>query len=111
MAKEEKKGNIDTWDLVEKLFESDKVILLDFWANWCEPCKALNPVIKSIAKEYKDVFHVFQIDIEKNPQMKEEFSIMSIPTLIVFKDGDEVNRMIGITSKEEIIDNIKPYLE
>ncbi len=82
--------------------ENKEVILVDFWAPWCGPCLILSPVIEEIAKEYQDKIKIGKLNVDKSEKVASEYNIMSIPTLIIFKDGKPVDQMVGITSKETI---------
>lgn len=79
------------------------VKLLDFWAPWCGPCKIMNPVIEEIEKELGDKVEVEKINVDDNQAKASAFGVMSIPTYIVMKDGKEVGRKIGVTSKADLI--------
>lgn len=79
------------------------VKLLDFWAVWCGPCKIMNPVIEEIEKELGDKVEVEKINVDDNQAKASAFGVMSIPTYIVMKDGKEVGRKIGVTSKADLI--------
>ena len=83
----------------------DKKILVDFYADWCGPCKMQAPIIDEISNEQTEV-KVGKVNIDENPKIAEKFGIMSIPTLIIFKDGEITNKFIGITSKENIIKSL-----
>lgn len=85
-----------------EVLKSDKVVLVDFWADWCGPCMSLAPIIEEIALENPHI-KVGKINIDEQADLAEEFNIMSIPTLKVFKDGKVVNTHIGYTSKENIL--------
>lgn len=75
------------------------VALVDFWAQWCGPCRMAGPVIDELAEEYKDKLAVAKVDVDSEPEVAEKFGVMSIPTVILFKDGQEVGRQIGFAGK------------
>lgn len=83
------------------------VVLVDFFATWCGPCKMLSPIVEEIADECDGSFAVFKIDIDEAEDVAMDFGIMSVPTLIIFKDGEEAERMIGVQPKTAIIEKIK----
>lgn len=84
-----------------EVLESSQKILIDFYADWCGPCKMMGPVVEEIAEEHSDV-KVVKIDVDNAEDIAIKYQIMSIPTLVVVKDGQEVNRSIGLISKEKI---------
>lgn len=90
----------------EKVLNNKKTVLIDFWASWCGPCKMLSPIVSEIAEENNDI-DVGKINVDEEAELSLEFSIMSIPTLIVFKDGKAVKKSIGLVSKQEILELIK----
>lgn len=90
----------------EKVLNNKKTVLIDFWASWCGPCKMLSPIVSEIAEENSDI-DVGKINVDEEAELSLEFSIMSIPTLIVFKDGKAVKKSIGLVSKQEILELIK----
>ena len=90
----------------EKVLNNKKTVLIDFWASWCGPCKMLSPIVSEVAEENSDI-DVGKINVDEEAELSLEFSIMSIPTLIVFKDGKAVKKSIGLVSKEEILELIK----
>ena len=90
----------------EEVLKSDKKVLVDFWADWCGPCKMLSPVIDKLAEELKDV-KVCKVNVDTEPTISIEYNIMSIPTLIVFENCVEVNRSVGLVSKEEVLALLK----
>ena len=83
----------------EEVVQSEKTVLLDFWATWCGPCMRQGPIVEALGVEG---FAVGKVDVDAQPELAQRFRIMSIPTLIVFKDGKEYKKMIGLTSKEEL---------
>lgn len=84
-----------------EVLESSQKVLIDFYADWCGPCKMMGPVVEEIAEEHSDV-KVVKIDVDNAEDIAIKYQIMSIPTLVVVKDGQEVNRSIGLKSKEKI---------
>ena len=88
---------------LEEIKASDKTVLLDFYADWCVPCKRLGPVLEDISDENPDII-VGKINVEDEPDIAEEFGIMSVPTLIVLKYGDEADKAVGFRTKAQILD-------
>ena len=81
------------------------IVLVDFYADWCGPCRMLSPIIEEVAQE--ENIKLIKINVDENEDLSKRFGVMSIPTVIVFKDGKETNKNIGLTSKEEILSWIK----
>ena len=86
----------------QEVLKSDKPVLVDFWAAWCGPCRMVGPVVEQIAGEHPE-YKVGKIDVDAHPELAGQFSIMSIPTLLVFKDGKVHNKTVGVTSKENLL--------
>ncbi len=87
-----------------EILKSEKPILVDFWATWCGPCMRQGPVVEELAQEG---YSVGKVDVDQEPGLAQQFKIMSIPTLLIFKDGKEVQRFIGLTPK----DTLRKFLE
>ena len=91
----------------EVVLGSELPVLVDFWAPWCNPCKMLGPVIDEIADEVDDKALVCKVNIDEEQNLAQEYRVMSIPTLLYFKDGKVVNQMVGVRPKEELLDALE----
>lgn len=85
-----------------EVVQSDKPVLLDFWATWCGPCRMVSPIVDQISEERSDI-KVGKINVDEQPELSQQFRIISIPTLVVMKDGQIANKAIGAMPKEEIL--------
>ena len=88
-----------------EVLNSDKVCLVDFYADWCGPCKMMSPIIEEIADELGDKVKVGKVNSDENMELAEKYQIMSIPTIMIIKNGQIVKTFVGVTNKEEIINN------
>ncbi len=94
--------NIDRSNFSQEVLQSDKPVLLDFWAAWCGPCRRVSPIIEEIASERTDI-KVCKINVDEQPELASQFRIMSIPTLMVVEDGKVVNEVRGAVPKHQIL--------
>ena len=84
------------------VLDSERPVLVDFWAQWCGPCRALAPIVEAVAEQYAGSAQVVKLNVDDNPSVVEKYRIQAIPTLIVFRDGEEKKRILGAVSREEI---------
>ena len=94
--------HVDKQNFQNEVMESDKPVLLDFWAPWCMPCRMVGPILEEIAEERSDI-KVGKINVDEQPELAGEFQVMSIPTLVVIKNGKIVNQSVGAMQKEAIL--------
>lgn len=93
---------INSQNFKREVLGSEKVVLVDFWAPWCVPCKVIAPTVEKIAQEHGDRVKVAKANVDDNPDLATELSIFNIPTLVFFKSGKEHSRLIGVNTKEAI---------
>jgi thioredoxin 2 len=93
-----------------KELETATPVLVDFWASWCAPCRMTAPVLEEIAKDKAGQIKVLKIDVDQNPATSRQFNILSIPTLILFKNGEQVETIVGAMSKTALLERINPHL-
>lgn len=93
--------HIDDSQFEEEVLKSDKPVFVDFWAQWCGPCKMIGPIVEELADEMENVKFV-KVDIDQNQEYAAKYGVMSIPNMLIFKDGNIVNRQIGALPKNEL---------
>jgi thioredoxin 1 len=98
-------------DFETQVLSSDKPVLVDFWAEWCGPCHMIAPSVQEIADEQENVLTVAKMNIDDNPMTPGRYGVMGIPTLMLFKDGEIVARIVGALPKDRIVAQILPHLE
>jgi thioredoxin 1 len=100
--------NVDSFD--ETITGATTPILVDFWAEWCGPCKMIAPVLDEISSENPDKIKIVKLNVDENPDLARRFEVMSIPTLIVFKDGEVAKRLVGAKNKAGLLDDLKDFI-
>jgi thioredoxin 1 len=103
-------GDVSDQDFATKVLEAERPVLVDFWADWCVPCHMVSPVVEEIAQEKGEGLAVAKLNVDDNPQTAQQFGVMSIPTLILFKDGQEKARVVGARGKDAILREIDPQI-
>lgn len=98
---------IENGQIINEVTKSEKLVIVDFFATWCVPCQMMSEVLRDTEKEYEDVIEVFKVDIDENQETAIRYDVTSMPTLVFFKDGEEVERKIGYIEKEELVSIIE----
>jgi thioredoxin 1 len=103
-------GDVNDGDFQAAVLDSDTPVLVDFWAEWCVPCHMVSPVVEEIGSEKGDALKIAKLNIDENPEATRTYGVMSIPSLILFKGGHEVARVIGAKPKDAILRDLAPHL-
>lgn len=96
-------------EFASRVLEADKPVLVDLWAEWCGPCRKVGPIVDEIANE-QDGLDVYKLNVDEHPQVSRNYGVMSIPTLLLFKDGELVNRIVGAKPKAALLAEVTPHL-
>ena len=94
----------------ETVLNSDKPVLVDFWATWCGPCRMLGPIIEEVAADFEGKAVVGKVDVDNNQQVSVDYGIRNIPTVLIFKNGQVVDKIVGVAPKEVIAEKLNSYL-
>jgi thioredoxin 1 len=95
-------GDVTDADFEDRVLGSDSVVLVDFWAEWCVPCHMVSPVVEEIGRDKGDALQVAKLNIDDNPDVTRRFGVMSIPTLMLFKNGEQASRQVGLMPKQKL---------
>ncbi|WP_226064431.1 thioredoxin [Kaistella polysaccharea] len=94
----------------ETVLNSDKPVLVDFWAVWCGPCRMLGPIIEEVAADFEGRAIIGKVDVDNNQQVSVDYGIRNIPTVLIFKNGEVVDKIVGVASKEVITEKLSAHL-
>lgn len=110
MGKEEFLVHVSDDNFEQEVIKSEKPVLVDFWAPWCGPCRAIGPVVEELAEAYKDLVKVAKLNIDDNPKTATVYGVMSIPTIVLFKNGNALDKVVGLVHKDRLEDLMKKGL-
>jgi thioredoxin 1 len=102
--------HLDDKNFEQEVLKSDLPVLVDFWAEWCGPCRAIAPIIEELAGELQGKMKVAKVNVDEAQDLAGNYNVMSIPTLLIFKNGQPVEQVVGAMPKPQLMTKIKPYL-
>jgi thioredoxin 1 len=97
-------------DFQTEVLDAAQPVLVDFWATWCQPCKMLDPLVKQLANDWQGKVKVVKLNADENPEITAKYGVMGLPTLLLFKNGEPVERLIGYQNKEKLVNKLSPHL-
>jgi len=103
-------NNVTDSSFEEEVLKSDLPVVVDFWAEWCGPCRMLTPIIEEISKELQGKIKIFKMNIDENPNIPSEYGIRSIPTMMLFKNGEQIDTSIGVKPKNSLVEWINKHI-
>jgi thioredoxin 1 len=103
-------GDVTDRDFEERVLGADGAVLVDFWAEWCVPCHMVSPVVEEIGRDKGERLQVAKLNIDENPGVTRRYGVMSIPTLMLFKGGEEVARVVGARGKDALLKELDPHI-
>ena len=106
------KNTVDVTDATfrDDVLASDKTVLVDFWAEWCGPCKMIAPVLEDFAKEHAGKIQIAKLNVDDNPNIARRYDVMSIPTLLLFTDGEVTKRLVGAKGKAQLLEELSEFI-
>lgn len=101
--------HVEEKELKEEIFKTGKLVLVDFFATWCGPCRMLAPELEKVAEAVKDFAEVVKVDVDENRNLAKEYGVMSVPTLVVVKDGEQLDRVVGFRQSKDLVQLLEDY--
>ena len=105
-----KPSPVEDSNFEQMVLQAEKPVLVDFWATWCQPCRMIAPMLDELAEEYTGKINFVKLDVDQNPKTATNYGVMSIPTLIIFKEGKPVSQLVGVRPKGELKKNLEATL-